>query len=369
VGTKVLIYLDDIVIWEASLEEHNQGLVEVFDRLSVQSLKLKPDKCEFFLRKEVYFLGYKATADGVAMDERKVAAITNYPVPTNTKQLKALLGLACFYRKFVPRFSPIAAPLHELTRKNVPYVWGRDQAEAFQTLKDTLSSEPLLQSPDFTKGFIVTCDVSSTGIGSVLSQGPVGHDLPAAYASRVLQKAERIYSTIERELLAIVLSCKQFRQYVWGRKFTIVTDHKPLIWISRMNDPSSRIVRLKLKLQEFNYTIVYKKGKENGNSDSLSRMFSATEPERADINAFTGEIERTDEVWDSDGSEDKEGNCTKGVEIEATCSKSGNLSAKEKIEILKEFHDSPLGGHAGMNRTYKLKQFVEWPGMKNDIEK
>jgi hypothetical protein len=121
VWTKVLIYLDDTVIWGATLLEYNQKLVEVFDRLRVQSLKLEPDKCEF-LRKEVYFLGYKVTAHGVAMDETKVAAINNYPVPTNTKQLKAFVGLAGFYRKFVLRFSPIAAPLHKLTRKNVPYV-------------------------------------------------------------------------------------------------------------------------------------------------------------------------------------------------------------------------------------------------------
>jgi len=149
----------------------------VFDRLRAQSLKLEPDKCEF-LRKEVYFLRYKVTAEGVAMDERKVAAIRNYPVPNNTKQLKAFLGLAGFYRKFVPRFSPIAAPLHKLTGKNVPYMWGKEQAEAFQTLKDILCSEPLLQYPDFRKGFIVTCDAGSTGIGSVLSQGSIGHDLP-----------------------------------------------------------------------------------------------------------------------------------------------------------------------------------------------
>jgi hypothetical protein len=121
--------------------------------------------------------------------------------------------------------------------------------------------EPLLQYPDFKKGLIVTCDASSTGIGSVLSQGPHGHDLPVAYASRLLQKTERNYSTIERELLAIVWNCKQFRQYIWGRKFTIVTDHKPLTWIFRMNDPSSRIIRLKLKLQECDYTIVYKEKK------------------------------------------------------------------------------------------------------------
>jgi hypothetical protein len=251
VGTKVLIYVDDIVIWGATLEKFNQKLVEVFDRLRVQSLKLEPDKCEFFL-------GYKFTADSVAMDKRKVAAINNYPVPTNTKQLKAFLGLAGVYRKFVARFSPIAGPLHKLTKKKVPYVWGRDQAEAFQTLKDILCSAPVRQYPDFKKGFIVTCDVDLTGIGSILSQGPLGHDLPVAYASRVLLKAETNYSTIERELLAIVWGCKQFRQYICGRKFTIVTNLKPLTWIFRMNDLSSRIMRLKLKLQEFDYTIVYK---------------------------------------------------------------------------------------------------------------
>jgi len=137
------------------------------------------------------------------MDERKVAAIRNYPVPNNTKQLKAFLGLAGFYKKFVPRFSPIAAPLHKLTGKNVPCMWGKEQAEAFQTLKDILCSEPLLQYPDFRKGFIVTCGGSSAGIGNVLSQGSIGHDLPVAYASRVLTKPGK-YSVIERELIAIV---------------------------------------------------------------------------------------------------------------------------------------------------------------------
>jgi hypothetical protein len=116
VGTKALIYLDDAVIWGATLEEHSQRLVEVLDRLRVHSLKLEPDKCEF-LRKEVYFLGYKVTPDGVAMDERKTATVKNCPVPTNIRQLKAFLGLAGFYRKFVPRFSPIASPLHKLTKK------------------------------------------------------------------------------------------------------------------------------------------------------------------------------------------------------------------------------------------------------------
>jgi hypothetical protein len=131
-----------------------------------------------------------------------------------------------------------------------------------------------LQYPDFGKEFIVTCDASADGIGGVLSQGKIGKDLPIAYASRILTKAEKNYSTIERELTAIVWSCKRFRPYVWGRKFTIVTDHKLLTWVFKMNDPSSRIMRLKLKLQESEYVTVYKKGNENSNSDGFSRMYT-----------------------------------------------------------------------------------------------
>jgi hypothetical protein len=119
----------------------------------------------------------------------------------------------------------------------VPYVWEKEQEEAFQILKNILSSEPLLQYLDFEKEFIVTCDASSSGIGGVFSQGTIGRDLPIAYASRVLTTPEKNYPTIERELTAIVWACKQFRPYTWGRKFTIVTDHKPLTWIFKMNDP------------------------------------------------------------------------------------------------------------------------------------
>lgn len=123
-------------------------------------------------------------------------------------------------------------------------------------------------------------------IGGVLSQGTIGKDLPVVYASRVLTKAERSYSIIENGLTAIVWACKQFRPYIWGRKFTIVTDHKPLTWIFKMKDPSSRIMQLKCKLEEFEYTIIYRKGKENSNSDGLSKMYAMT----AEINE--AEVER-----------------------------------------------------------------------------
>jgi transposase InsO family protein len=345
-GIKALIYLDDIVVWGATLQEHNDRLIEVFDRLRLYTLKLQPDKCEF-LRKEVCYLGHRVTPQGVRPDERKVAAVRNSPVPTCTKQLKAFLGLAGYYRRFVPGFSPIAKPLHKLTGKNVPYVWGEEQEIAFQTLKNILCSEPLLQYPDFGKEFIVTCDASSSGIGAVLSQGTIGKDLPIAYASRVLTTPEKNYSTIERELTAIVWGCKQFRPYIWGRKFTIVTDHKPLTWIFKMNDPSTRIMRLKLKLEEFEYTIVYKNSKENSNSDGLSRMYAGNNGDKC-VGVVT------------DGNHDD----SKNQETE-----NKEITAKEKMEILKEMHESPVGGHGGMTRTYKrLRHFINWEGMKRDVE-
>jgi hypothetical protein len=195
-----------------------------------------------------------------------------FPVPSNTKQLKAFLGLRGYYRRSVPNFSPITKPLHKLTCESTPYIWGNDQERVFETLKNISCNQPLLQYPVFEKEFIVTCDASADGIGSVLSQGIIRKDLP----SRVLTKAEINYSTTERELTAIVWACRQFRPYIWGRKFTIVTDHKPLTWIFKMNDPNSRIMRLKLKLAEFDYTINYKRGKENSNSDGLSRMYTMT---------------------------------------------------------------------------------------------
>jgi hypothetical protein len=146
----------------------------------------------------------------------------------------------------------------------------------------------------------------------------------------------------------------------------IVTDHKPLTWIFKMNDPSSRILRLKLKLQEFDYTIVYKKGKENCNSDGLSRMFAETEPEVASVNALTGEEEEVGITTNSEESGDTEEKHGGSDKIETACAE---VSAKEKLEILKEIHDSPIGGHACINRTYrKLKQFINWEGVKSDVE-
>jgi hypothetical protein len=167
-------------------------------------------------------------------------------------------------------------------------------------------------------------------LGAILSQGPIGRDLPIAYASRTLINAEKNYSTTEKELLAIVWGRKQFRQYLYGRKFTIVTDHKPLTWVFNVKDPSSRLLRWRLKLEEYDYDIVYKPGTRNTNADALHRI-----------------------------------NVT---EVKPVTEISSVPMEKEREKILQEFHELPTG-HMGMNRTLdRIKLYTSWPGMKQGIE-
>jgi hypothetical protein len=168
---------------------------------------------------------------------------------------------------------------------------------------------------------MLTADASNEGLGVILSQGSIGQDLPISYGSRTLVSAEKNYSVTERELLAIVWGCKQFRQYLYGRKFTIVTDQKPLTWVFNVKDPSSRLLRWRIKLEEYNYDVVYKPGVKNTNADVLSRI------NMPEVNTVT-------EV-------------------------SSRPTEEEKGKILQEFHQLLKGGHLGMNRTFKrIKLFT-----------
>ncbi|XP_026830969.1 uncharacterized protein LOC113563505, partial [Ooceraea biroi] len=269
-GNELFVYVDDIVIYARSLQEHNIKIARLMKRLREANLKLQPDKCEF-LRKEVGYLGHIISSEGVKPDPEKVKAIKNFPIPRNAKNIKQFLGLAGYYRRFIPEFSKIAKPLTELLKKDRPFVWESPQAVAFATLQNFLCTEPILQYPDFTQPFILTTDASGYAIGGVLSQGKIGKDLPVAYVSRILNRAEQNYSTIEKECLAMVYCTNHFRPYLYGRKFTIVTDHKPLVWLHSIKDPSSRLWKWRTKLAEFDYDIQYKKGSLNNNADALSR--------------------------------------------------------------------------------------------------
>jgi len=294
------------------------------ERLRRFNLKIEPDKCEF-LKTELSYLGHVVTTEGVKPDPLKVKAIKEFPTPRNTKDVKSFLGLTGYYRRFISQFSKIAKPLNELLKKGQKWRWEQEQIESFHLLQDALTREPVLSYPDFNKQFVLTCDASSFAVGAILSQGKIGHDKPISFASRTLNRAEMGYSTIEKELAAIVWACKHYRPYLIGRTFTIVTDHKPLTWMFSVKDPSSRLLRWRLLLEEFDYTIQYKAGKKNVNADALSR----------------------------------------NPVVMTTM-----ITSKEKQQkILQEMHDCPFGGHQGVQRTYdRLKLYVTWPGMFHDVE-
>lgn len=304
-GTLLFVYLDDIVIYASSLREHEMKFNKLAERLRAANLRLQPDKCEF-LRKEVAYLGHVINQEGVKPDPKKVEAVLHFPRPKNSKNIKQFLGLAGYYRRFLNDFSRIAKPLTILLKKDEPFVWRNEQEEAFVTLRDNLCTEPLLQHPDFTKPFVLTTDASGYAVGGILSQGNIGKDKPIAYASRLLNKAEQNYSTIEKELLAIVYCVHHFRPYLYGNKFTLVTDHKPLVWLHNVKDPTSRLIRWRLKLAEYDYTVVYKAGKINCNADALSRNPIENEPmsqgrdPRERYIAITNEASDTDdEIFES----------------------------------------------------------------------
>lgn len=284
-----LVYLDDIIIYSVTLVEHINNLKSVFDRLREARFKVQLDKSEF-LKKEVSYLGHVVTTEGVKPNPEKLSAIKLYPIPKTPKEVKTFLGMMGYYRKFIKDFAKITKPLTSSLKKGARInVDNKEYKEAFELCKNLLTNEPILQYPDFNKPFVLTTDASNYAIGSVLSQGPIGSDLPIAYASRTLNDHEINYATIDKELLSIVWSVNHFRPYLYGRKFKIITDHKPLQWLFNVKEPSSRLLRWRLKLEEYDYELVYKKGTLNTNADALSRI----ELHTSEIQKF---IEKTKET-------------------------------------------------------------------------
>ena len=287
-GIELFVYMDDIVIYAESLEDHIRKIKKLFGRLKTAGLTLQPDKC-LFLRKEVMYLGHIISEEEVRPDPKKTQAVSEFPRPRNAKNIKQFLGLAGYYRRFIPNFPKIAKPLHYLLQKNIKFIWGEAQEGVFVALRQTLCSGPILQYPNFNEPFVVTTDASDYALGGVLSQGPIGKDLPIAYTSRALICAELKYTTTEKELVAIIHAVKQFRPYLYGRKFTLVTEHRPLLWLHKLKDPIARISRWKILLREYDYEITHKPGKINMNADALSRNPITSSPTPIELTDFDPE--------------------------------------------------------------------------------
>ena len=235
-------------------------------------MKLKPSKCHLCQQKAV-FLGHVVSSEGIAMDPSKTEVIAKWPTPQNKKDVQWFLGLANYYRRFIRNFATIAKPLQRLTEKNAPFSWTISCQKAFDELRTCLVSSPVLSYPDYSKCFFLDTDASDTGIGAVLSQvRDDGSECVIAYASRSLSRQEQRYCVTRKELLAVVDFMHHFRPYLLGREFTLRTDHGSLIWLRNFREPEGQLARWLEKLEEYNFTIIHRRGTSHCNADALSRL-------------------------------------------------------------------------------------------------
>ena len=270
----VAVYIDDVLVFSRTLEEHLQHLCNVIQRLSEAGLKLKPSKCRF-IREEVEYLGHVITPYGLKTNPRITSSVKGFPRPRNMTELRRFLGLCSYYRRFVHNFSKIASPLRALTRKDAEFSWTTEREHSFQTLKQKLTSTPVLAYPSFDKSFILETDASIEGIGAVLSQPQEDAMVhPVAYASRSLTAAERNYSITELETLAVVWAITHFIPYLYGHDVTVITDHTAVKAILQTPNPSGKHARWWTKVYASgvrNIQIQYRPGRLNSTADALSR--------------------------------------------------------------------------------------------------
>ncbi|UYV65690.1 hypothetical protein LAZ67_3005153 [Cordylochernes scorpioides] len=265
-----LCYLDDVIIYSPDFPTHLKRLEAVFRCFRESNLRLNDKKCRFAFE-ELEILGYITSKHGIKPAEHNIKAVRNFPRPKKVKEVQSFLGMCSYYRKFIKDFSKIADPLTNLIKKSVPFTWTERQEEAFQTLKTALLSPPILGHFNPNAPTYVHTDASNIGIGATLVQDIGGEEKVISYLSRTLSKAEQNYSTTEKECLAVVWSMSKLRPYLYGRHFKIVTDHHALCWLKNLKDPTGRLARWALKIQEYDFDIIHKSGKKHLDADGLSR--------------------------------------------------------------------------------------------------
>ena len=410
-----MVYLDDVIIYSQNVREHLGHLIEVFDRLEQAGLTVKAKKCHVGAAR-INYLGFTVSETGIEPQEKTVRAIREFPVPKNADETRRFVAIANFYRRFVSGFSKIAQPLNELQKKDVIFEWTKERQEAFQELKERLIHQPVLAIPRYGDHFYVATDAASKrGIGGVLMQkDPVSKKMrPIAYCSRSFTTAEAKYSVTEQECLGCIYAMKEFRAYLYGRRFTLITDHQALRWLLSRKEQTGRIQRWLWELLEFDFEVEYIPGPQNQVADALSRapvdppdeeftkIGPANEEERlqklcarVQMMQPRNSFQITEELLIQAQEDDPV--CQRIVEAGSYEGNPINISPNGLVrvveesgrqciflprslrgQILKEYHDSPWGGHLGVTKTYLrvrnkfvaqgLKGFVHaWVGTCRD---
>lgn len=269
----VISYLDDILIHGRDAEEHDSRLREVLQKMETTGLRLN-EKC-IFRQSTIKFLGYSISAEGIVPDSDNVEALLKLPPPQNLTQLRSFLGMAGFYLRCIPRYAELVEPLRQLLRKDVTFTWGDREQQAFENLKSAINDTSPLALFDPSGKTVVMTDASNYGVGAVLAQETSSGLKPIAFASSTLTDAQRNYSTGDKEALACVWAVEKWRVYLWGRHFTLMTDHSALVSLLGRSDStrrSMRVARWAERLSNFSYEVVYKKGCDNVVADAFSRL-------------------------------------------------------------------------------------------------
>ena len=266
-----VFYLDDIIVFSSTWEEHLARLRQVFERLRHADLKLGGEKC-IFAAKEVSYLGHRVTEEVLLLDSALLAAIREIPPPKTATEVRSFLGLAGYYRRYVKNFAAIAGPLHALTRKDAVFHWSADCQTAFGCLKTLLTTSPITAFPDFSQTFRLYTDASTAGLGAILAQVQDGKERIICCASRSLNQAEKAYPATKLECLAIVWAVAKFRPYLMAMPFEVFTDHYALQWLKTMRTGSALLHRWSAALEEYDFTVHHLPGKVQTHVDGLSRL-------------------------------------------------------------------------------------------------
>ncbi|KAK1415113.1 hypothetical protein QVD17_30884 [Tagetes erecta] len=374
----IIVFIDDILIYSRTEEDHAQHLREVLTVLRKENLYAKFSKCAFWLR-EVQFLGHVVNAEGILVDPAKIETIMQWSPPKTPTEVRSFLGLAGYYRRFIKDFSKIATPLTKLTRKNIKFQWNPEQEEAFQLLKEKLTKAPVLALPEGIEDFVVCSDASHVGLGCVLMQrGKV-----IAYASRKLKPTEANYPTHDLELAAVVFALRIWRHYLYGTKCIIYTDHKSLKYFFDQKELNMRQRRWLELVKDYDCEILYHPGKANVVADALSRKEDIA-PIKVKSYKLIVNSDLFDQIKVAQEEALKEENLKreriigqvhhleendKGIKV-----RFGRIwipwTCKIKTMILDEAHKSKYSIHPGATKMYNdLKREYWWPGMKRDVVK
>ncbi|KAK3575039.1 hypothetical protein QTP86_019784 [Hemibagrus guttatus] len=355
-GRGVIVYIDDILLYSTSMEEHMLQVWEVLARLQQHHLYVKLEKCEFH-RSMVTFLGYVISHQGVEMDMVKVRVVTEWPAPSTVRELQRFLGFANFYRRFIRNYSSVAGPLTSLLRGKPKKLSWTDQAQtAFLQLKEHFTTAPILRYPDPELPFVVEVDASCSGLGAVLSQrhGEPGKLHPCAFYSRKLTVAEGNYDVGNRELLAIKAALEEWRHWLEGARhpFQVLTDHRNLEYLRGAKRLNPRQARWAIFFTRFMFTVTYRPGSKNGKADALSRHFeTANDPGKPELilpaTAILAPVQ-----WDL--MEEIRRAHTDEPPL-ASCPPDRTFVPQLfRQQVMQWVHEAPSSGHPGIHRSMQL---------------